>query len=50
LFAEPKRLARVRDNGMRADFSWRQTTAQYDRLYAKIKKTGCVTQPALGNS
>jgi len=26
----------VRDNGMRADFSWSQTTAEYERLYAKI--------------
>ena len=36
LYARPKRLAKVRDNGMRADFSWRQTTAEYGRLYAKI--------------
>jgi len=36
LYAEPERLARVRDNGMRADFSWSQTTAEYERLYAKI--------------
>ena len=38
LYARPKRLAKVRDNGMRADFSWGQTTAEYERLYAKIKK------------
>jgi starch synthase len=38
LYAKPKRLAKVRDNGMRADFSWDQTTAEYGRLYAKIKK------------
>ncbi len=38
LYARPKRLAKVRDNGMRADFSWGQTTAEYGRLYAKIKK------------
>ena len=38
LYAKPKRLAKVRDNGMRADFSWGQTTAEYGRLYAKIKK------------
>jgi glycogen synthase len=31
-------LAKVRDNGMRADFSWGQTTAEYEKLYAKIKK------------
>ena len=36
LYAKPKNLAKVRDNGMRADFSWRQTTAEYGRLYAKI--------------
>ena len=36
LYAKPKNLAKVRDNGMRSDFSWRQTTAEYGRLYAKI--------------
>jgi len=38
LYAKPKRLAKVRGNGMRADFSWTRTTAEYERLYAKIKK------------
>ena len=38
LYAKPKSLTKVRDNGMRADFSWGQTTAEYERLYAKIKK------------
>ena len=36
LYADRSRLARVRDNGMRADFSWAQTTAEYERLYAAI--------------
>jgi len=38
LYARPKSLAKVRDNGMRADFSWGQTTAEYEKLYTKIKK------------
>ena len=36
LYAEPARFTKVRDNGMRADFSWSQTTAEYGRLYATI--------------
>ena len=36
LYANPVRLDRVRKNGMRADFSWRQTTANYDKLYESI--------------
>ena len=38
LFADRERLAKVRGNGMRTDFSWTKTTAEYDKLYAKIKK------------
>ena len=38
LYARPKRLAKVRDNGMRADFSWGQTTAEYNRLYKSISQ------------
>ena len=38
LFADRERLAKVRDNGMRTDFSWTRTTAEYEKLYAKIKK------------
>jgi len=38
LYAERSRLARVRDNGMRADFSWGQTTAEYNRLYKSISQ------------
>ena len=36
LYTNPDRLDRVRKNGMRADFSWRQTTANYDKLYESI--------------
>ena len=36
LYADRSRLAKVRENGMRADFSWDQTTAEYERLYAAI--------------
>ena len=37
LYADPARLAKVRDNGMRADFSWFRTTTKYDRLYNTIR-------------
>jgi starch synthase len=33
LFAEPPRLAAVRERGMRRDFSWRTAVAAYERLY-----------------
>ncbi len=36
LYSDPSRLAKVRDNGMRADFSWFRTTNEYDRLYNTI--------------
>jgi len=36
LYANPPRLTKVRANGMRADFSWTRTTAEYVRLYATI--------------
>ncbi|MDP6794771.1 MAG: glycogen synthase GlgA [Verrucomicrobiota bacterium] len=36
LYADPPRLAKVRNNGMRADFSWTRTTTEYGRLYATI--------------
>jgi len=36
LYADRSRLAKVRENGMHADFSWAQTTAEYERLYAAI--------------
>ena len=38
LFTNRERLAKVRDNGMRTDFSWTRTTAEYEKLYTKIKK------------
>ena len=37
LYSDPSRLAKVRDNGMRADFSWFRTTTEYDRLYNTIR-------------
>ena len=37
LYSDPPRLAKVRDNGMRADFSWFRTTNEYDRLYNTIR-------------
>ncbi len=33
LYSNPDHLFKVRDNGMRADFSWRRATTEYDRLY-----------------
>ncbi|MEE2948291.1 MAG: glycogen synthase GlgA [Verrucomicrobiota bacterium] len=36
LYADPPRLAKVRENGMHSDFSWTRTTAEYGRLYATI--------------
>ncbi|MFM9092366.1 MAG: glycogen synthase GlgA [Verrucomicrobiota bacterium] len=33
LFADPRRLAAVRERGMRRDFSWRTAVAAYERLY-----------------
>ena len=33
LFADPLRLAAVRERGMRRDFSWRTAVAAYERLY-----------------
>ena len=37
LYFDPIRLTKVRNNGMRADFSWSRTTAEYDRLYHSIR-------------
>ena len=37
LYSDTSRLAKVRDNGMRADFSWFRTTTEYDRLYNTIR-------------
>jgi len=36
LYSDRDRLVRVRDNGMRADFSWSRTTAEYNRLYDSV--------------
>ena len=33
LYGNPDHLFKVRDNGMRADFSWKRATTEYDRLY-----------------
>jgi len=33
LYSNPDHLFKVRDNGMRADFSWKRATTEYDRLY-----------------
>ena len=33
LYDDKNRLAKVRDNGMRANFSWKRTTIEYDQLY-----------------
>ena len=36
LYHDKNRLEKVRDNGMRADFSWNRTITDYDRLYKSI--------------
>ena len=36
LYHDKSRLYKVRDNGMRADFSWDRTIIEYDRLYKSI--------------
>ncbi|MDP6893433.1 MAG: glycogen synthase GlgA [Verrucomicrobiota bacterium] len=36
LYSDKSRLDKIRDNGMRADFSWNRTIAEYDRLYKSI--------------
>lgn len=38
LYSDFSRLAKVRDNGMRADFSWTRTNFEYNRLYASLRQ------------
>ena len=38
LYHDKSRLYKVRDNGMRADFSWDRTITEYDRLYKSIDR------------
>jgi starch synthase len=37
LFREPELLRRFRLNGMRVDFSWERTGADYVQLYERLK-------------
>ena len=38
LYQDQSRLYKVRDNGMRADFSWDRTIIEYNRLYKSIDR------------
>jgi len=37
IYQEPRLWKKLRQNGMRSDFSWSQSAAQYEELYVKIK-------------
>ena len=40
LYAQPAAWARLRENGMRQDFSWQHQGAQYLALYRKLTASG----------
>lgn len=39
LYAEPALFRKYRENGMRKDFSWSKTAAEYEAVYQRIRET-----------
>ena len=40
LFREPDLLLHLRQNGMRANFSWKETSLQYLKVYRRARMSG----------